>query len=69
MILFYKLDINFFRLQLYLSAIQIHSGWAYGENVNVLSAGYNKPEFGSVGSGIYLGIYILFFIFALNIYS
>lgn len=46
-----------------LSAIQYHSGWAYSENVNVLSAGYNKPEFGSIGSGIYLGIDISYFSF------
>lgn len=59
---FYKLDINFFRLQC-LSAIQYHSGWAYSENVNVLSAGYNKPEFGSIGSGIYLGIDMIYLIF------
>lgn len=58
--------LTFFRLKLYLSAIQYHSGWAYSENVNVLSAGYNKPEFGSIGSGIYLGndmIYLIFYFY------
>lgn len=37
-------------------AAQYQYGWAYAENVNLLAAGYNKPEFSFLGSGIYSGI-------------
>lgn len=39
----------------FLTAVQTQYGWSYAENANLLAAGYNKPQFGSAGSGIYLG--------------
>ncbi|XP_078047835.1 vanin-like protein 1 [Augochlora pura] len=39
----------------FLTAVQTQYGWSYGENVNMLAAGYNNPRSGSAGSGIYLG--------------
>lgn len=39
----------------FLTAVQTQFGWSYGENVNLLAAGYNNPSAGSAGSGIYLG--------------
>lgn len=39
----------------FLTAVQTQYGWSYGENVNMLAAGYNNPRAGSAGSGIYLG--------------
>lgn len=39
----------------FLTAIQTQSGWSYANDVNFLAAGYNKPEVGSTGSGIYKG--------------
>ncbi|XP_076280181.1 vanin-like protein 1 [Lasioglossum baleicum] len=39
----------------FLTAVQTQYGWSYGEDVNMLAAGYNNPRAGSAGSGIYLG--------------
>ncbi|XP_076220784.1 vanin-like protein 1 [Nomia melanderi] len=39
----------------FLTAAQTQYGWSYAENVNLLAAGYNRPEVGNTGSGIYLG--------------
>lgn len=39
----------------FLTAVQAHSGWAHALDVTVLAAGYNLPERGSTGSGVYLG--------------
>ncbi|XP_076244821.1 vanin-like protein 1 [Calliopsis andreniformis] len=39
----------------FLMAVQVHSGWAYSENVNLLASGFHNPRHGSTGSGIYLG--------------
>lgn len=36
-------------------AIQTQWGWAYGLDVVLLASGYNKPQVGSSGSGIYQG--------------
>lgn len=33
----------------------MQSGWAYARNSILLSAGYNDPEMGYSGSGIYYG--------------
>ena len=42
----------------FVSALQIQASWSYAEDVNFLASGYNRPKFGSAGSGIYLGILI-----------
>ncbi|XP_070524082.1 vanin-like protein 1 isoform X2 [Cardiocondyla obscurior] len=39
----------------FLTAVQTQAGWSYAEDVNLLASGYNRPSFGNVGSGIYLG--------------
>ncbi|KAI4504061.1 hypothetical protein M0802_000532 [Mischocyttarus mexicanus] len=39
----------------FLTATQTQLGWAYGEDVNLLAAGYNDPSKGNSGSGIYYG--------------
>nr|XP_033330123.1 vanin-like protein 2 [Megalopta genalis] len=39
----------------FTTAVQMHFGWAYSEDVNFLSAGHNRPLIGCTGSGIYLG--------------
>ena len=39
----------------YTVALQAQWGWAYGLDVVLLAAGYNKPQAGSSGSGIYQG--------------
>ncbi|XP_025993534.2 vanin-like protein 1 [Solenopsis invicta] len=39
----------------FLTAIQTQAGWSFAEDVNLLAAGYNRPNVGHVGSGIYLG--------------
>lgn len=39
----------------FLTAVQAQYGWSYGEDVNLLAAGYNNPKNGNTGSGIYLG--------------
>lgn len=39
----------------FLTAAQAQFGWSYAENVNLLASGYNLPENGNTGSGIYLG--------------
>ncbi|XP_072934498.1 vanin-like protein 2 isoform X2 [Epargyreus clarus] len=39
----------------YLTAVQIHQGYAYAMNVNFLAAGANNVRVGSAGSGIYSG--------------
>lgn len=36
-------------------ALQIQAGWSYAEDVNLLVSGYNRPEKGNAGSGIYIG--------------
>jgi len=39
----------------FLNAAQIHQGWAWGNNVNLLAAGASMPAVGSTGTGIYHG--------------
>ncbi|XP_017892649.1 vanin-like protein 2, partial [Ceratina calcarata] len=39
----------------FLTAAQVHAGWAYSQNINLLAAGCHNPELGSSGSGIYWG--------------
>lgn len=36
-------------------ALQAQWGWAYGLDAVLLAAGYNSPQMGSSGSGIYQG--------------
>lgn len=35
--------------------MQVHHGWSYGNDVNLLAAGSSNPAVGSTGSGIYNG--------------
>lgn len=39
----------------FLSAVQTQVAWAHSMDVNFLGSGYNAPEVGSTGSGIYAG--------------
>ncbi|KAM8720108.1 hypothetical protein ACLKA7_006198 [Drosophila subpalustris] len=39
----------------FLTAVQVQSGWAYANNVNLLAAGASSPEIGSSGTGVYHG--------------
>ncbi|XP_073835516.1 vanin-like protein 1 [Musca autumnalis] len=39
----------------FLTAVQIHQAWSYGNDVNFLAAGASNPSVGSTGSGIYNG--------------
>ncbi|XP_049963475.1 uncharacterized protein LOC126484137 [Schistocerca serialis cubense] len=39
----------------FLTAVQTQAAWAYSLDVNLLASGYNRPEVGSAGSGIFLG--------------
>lgn len=39
----------------FLTAVQVQQNWAHANDVNLLAAGANNPEFGSTGSGIYAG--------------
>uniref|UniRef100_A0A1L8EIR4 Putative biotinidase and vanin n=1 Tax=Haematobia irritans TaxID=7368 RepID=A0A1L8EIR4_HAEIR len=39
----------------FLTAVQVHQAWAYGNDVNLLAAGASDPVVGSTGSGIYNG--------------
>ncbi|XP_017892650.2 vanin-like protein 2 [Ceratina calcarata] len=39
----------------FLTPVQVHAGWAYSYDVNLLAAGCHNPEWGSSGSGIYWG--------------
>ncbi|XP_066587545.1 vanin-like protein 1 [Prorops nasuta] len=39
----------------FLTATQMQAGWSYAEDVNFLASGYNRPEVGNSGSGIYMG--------------
>ncbi|XP_012541929.1 vanin-like protein 1 [Monomorium pharaonis] len=39
----------------FLTAVQTQAGWSFAEDVNLLASGYNRPDVGNVGSGIYLG--------------
>ncbi|XP_052131890.1 vanin-like protein 1 isoform X2 [Frankliniella occidentalis] len=39
----------------FLTAVQMHSGWAHALDVTVLASGMNSPAVGSTGSGIYRG--------------
>ncbi|XP_059480890.1 pantetheinase-like isoform X3 [Neocloeon triangulifer] len=39
----------------FLTGPQAQAAFAYGNQVNVLASGYNEPEAGHTGSGIYLG--------------
>jgi predicted amidohydrolase len=41
----------------FLTAVQVQQNWAYSNDVNLLAAGANNPEFGSTGTGIYSGRY------------
>lgn len=38
-----------------LTGVQVQASWASGLDVNLLAAGYNNPQGGSTGSGIYAG--------------
>lgn len=40
---------------LMLTAVQTQWSWAYGLDVVLLASGYNHPESGATGSGIYFG--------------
>lgn len=40
---------------LIIPAVQTQAGWSFSEDVNLLASGYNKPDVGNTGSGIYLG--------------
>lgn len=40
---------------LFILAVQTQAGWSFAEDVNLLASGYNRPDVGSAGSGIYLG--------------
>ncbi|XP_061400808.1 vanin-like protein 1 [Musca vetustissima] len=39
----------------FLTAVQVHQGWSYANDVNFLAAGSSNPLVGSTGSGIYNG--------------
>ncbi|XP_015597848.1 vanin-like protein 1 [Cephus cinctus] len=39
----------------FLTAVQTQYGWSFAEDVNLLASGYNNPQRGNAGSGIYLG--------------
>ncbi|XP_037935082.1 vanin-like protein 1 [Teleopsis dalmanni] len=39
----------------FLTAVQVHAAWSFGNNVNLLAAGASFPLIGSTGSGIYAG--------------
>lgn len=39
----------------FLTSNQIHQAWAFANNINLLSAGANKPKDGNSGSGIFIG--------------
>ncbi|XP_058806700.1 vanin-like protein 1 [Phymastichus coffea] len=39
----------------FLTSVQAHSAWAYANDVNLLSSGFNEPAITNGGSGIYLG--------------
>jgi pantetheine hydrolase len=41
----------------FLTAVQAQQNWAHSNDVNLLAAGANNPEFGSTGTGIYAGNY------------
>ncbi|KAL5275608.1 BTD family protein [Megaselia abdita] len=41
----------------FLTALQLHQGWAHGNNVNFLSAGGSFPSKRNTGSGIFAGEY------------
>ncbi|XP_013100729.2 vanin-like protein 1 [Stomoxys calcitrans] len=39
----------------FLTAVQVHQAWSYGNDVNLLAAGASNPMVGSTGTGIYNG--------------
>ncbi|XP_031777023.1 vanin-like protein 2 [Nasonia vitripennis] len=39
----------------FLTSVQTHSAWAFDNDVNLLSSGFNEPAITNGGSGIYLG--------------
>lgn len=41
----------------FLTAVQVQQNWAHSNDVNLLAAGANNPEYGSTGTGIYAGTY------------
>ncbi|XP_018796951.1 PREDICTED: vanin-like protein 1 [Bactrocera latifrons] len=41
----------------FLTAVQLHQSWSFGNNVNLLVAGTNDPSNGRSGTGIYAGKY------------
>lgn len=41
----------------FLTGVQVQQNWAHANDVNLLAAGANNPEFGSTGTGIYAGTY------------
>lgn len=40
---------------MFKTAVQVHQGWSYSNNVNLLAAGSSNPLVGSTGTGIYNG--------------
>ena len=41
----------------FLTGVQVQQNWAHANDVNLLAAGANNPDFGSTGTGIYAGSY------------
>ncbi|XP_011501280.1 PREDICTED: vanin-like protein 1 [Ceratosolen solmsi marchali] len=39
----------------YLYSVQLQASWAFANDINLLSSGYNNPKTASGGSGIYIG--------------
>ncbi|KAJ9584108.1 hypothetical protein L9F63_021544 [Diploptera punctata] len=39
----------------FLTAVQVHSSWAYATNVNLLASGYSEPANYNGGTGLYAG--------------
>lgn len=39
----------------FTTSVQVQHGWAYSNNINLLSSGANNPAAGSTGTGIYAG--------------
>lgn len=41
----------------FVTSLQVHQGWAFENNVNLIGAGASNPAYGSTGSGIFAGKY------------
>uniref|UniRef100_T1GW72 CN hydrolase domain-containing protein n=1 Tax=Megaselia scalaris TaxID=36166 RepID=T1GW72_MEGSC len=46
---------NWYQELPFLSALQLHQGWAEANDVNLLSAGASRPTTQNTGSGIFAG--------------